>query len=313
MTVTTVSSPAGRAAPAIAGLLVATFFWGSMLPALALLLRRYDPFLLQFLRYGLAVPVLVALVLLLERRWPFSRDLPWLKVTLLGSIGMGAFASGYTFGVLFANPVSAAVVSNFGPLIAAIMARVMERTPFPRGLGLALVLAIGGGVVVVAGAPVAQGQFGFRGGELLLIVSQGLWTWYSMKTQAWLAPLGLTQLRITAVTATVAAVPLALVYAAAVYAGLAPALTAMPPPGDLGQMLWIGVGGVAIAVLFWNIGVARIGVTISTLYLNLVPVFAVLTLAAFGTRIGAWQVLGGLLVIAGVGQMQYRRLRDSRI
>jgi drug/metabolite transporter (DMT)-like permease len=55
-----------------------------------------------------------------------------------------------------------------------------------------------------------------------------------------------------------------------------------------------------MATLLWNYGVSRLGVTVATLQLNLEPVFAVLVGVALGAAAGWLQILGGLVVLAGV-------------
>ena len=76
----------------------------------------------------------------------------------------------------------------------------------------------------------------------------------------------------------------------------------------LRRLSWVTVG----AVFLWNFGVSRLGVVVASLFLNLVPVSAVLIAAAMGTAPTLTQLVGGLLVLAGVLQAQLRRLRLAR-
>ncbi len=57
-------------------------------------------------------------------------------------------------------------------------------------------ISTAGGVFAVfaGGGTVAE----FRGGEILMVVANVIWTWYSMMAQRWLA--GYSQLQITALT-----------------------------------------------------------------------------------------------------------------
>jgi len=64
-----------------------------------------------------------------------------------------------------------------------------------------------------------------------------------------------------------------------------------------------GLGG-----LFWNIGANRLGVAVASLWVNLVPFFAILWSMAYGFRPNAYQIVGGLVALAGVVYMQWRKL-----
>jgi drug/metabolite transporter (DMT)-like permease len=133
-----------------------------------------------------------------------------------------------------------------------------------------------------------------------------------VKAQAWLAPRGFSQLRIATVTSSVASGLLITIYAVVLLSGTLslPALTAEPK--HLALILWAGIAGSGVGLLFWNVGASRLGVPTASLYLNLIPVFAVLIATAFGASMSLQQALGGVLVIAGVAQMQARALTGRR-
>ena len=54
------------------------------------------------------------------------------------------------------------------------------------------------------------------------------------------------------------------------------------------------------AIALWNFAVSRINLPVATIYMNLEPVFAVLIGLALGAAASGWQLLGGLVVLAGV-------------
>jgi drug/metabolite transporter (DMT)-like permease len=55
-----------------------------------------------------------------------------------------------------------------------------------------------------------------------------------------------------------------------------------------------------LAYLFWNTGIARFGAGRTALFMNLIPVFAMLTAALMGQLPNLAQIMGGVLVISGV-------------
>jgi len=298
------------------GLLMTAFMWATMVPFVAALLPFFDPYLLSVLRYGLALPLLVALVLVLERQNPFNHRAGWGRLFVLGG-AMAGFSTFYTLGILYSNPLTAAVVLSVNPIVAALLTRVMIGTRLSPSVIIAIVLSVVGALLVVRGGPgggvseVFGFQLGFQGGELLLILAVTCWSWYSLKVQSWFPDL--TNLRVTTLTAGTAVIWLGAVYVLFVFTGLARPFGDMPGFGPISMLLWLSWGAAAVAIVFWHHGVGRLGVPVATLYINLIPVFAfVLSAFMFNITPNAYQIVGGLIVLTGVVQVQVLRLRQSR-
>lgn len=69
-------------------------------------------------------------------------------------------------------------------------------------------------------------------------------------------------------------------------------------------------GGTVLAYLFWSIGIARLGAARTAIFLNLVPVFAMLLGIAVASSPTHAQLAGGLLVLGGVS---FSMLRSRRL
>ncbi|WP_422015922.1 DMT family transporter [Reyranella sp.] len=291
-------------------LLLAAMIWGSMIPVLAALAEHYDNWLLSWSRYILGLPVLWLAVLLSARPAAAPRPLDWTRLLKLGT-AMTAFSVLYTFGVAHAHPATSAIVLMCGPIWATLLARAMLGSITPSGFGLTLVLVVAGGIVVVLGTPGrTSGSFGLEGGEGLLVIAQLCWSWYSIRAQQWLADRG--QIALSALTSTVASVLLGVVCAVVWALGGIAWPTRPPTPIEWGMVAWIGILGVAVAVLLWNTGVSLVGVPVASLFANSAPVFAI-GLAALMGREPSWlQVAGGVVVLAGIAQLQIRQTRAAR-
>jgi drug/metabolite transporter (DMT)-like permease len=291
-------------------LLLAAMIWGSMIPVLAALSEHYDNWLLSWSRYILGLPVLWLAVLVSAKPTGVPRRLDWTRLLKLGT-AMTVFSVLYTFGVAHAHPATAAIVLMCGPIWATLLARAMLGASTPPGFGFTLVLVVAGGIVVVLGTPGrAAGSFGLEGGEALLVIAQLCWSWYSIRAQQWLADRG--QIALSALTSTVASVLLGVVCAVVWAMGGIAWPTRPPTPLEWGMVAWIGVLGVAVAVLLWNTGVSLVGVPVASLFANSAPVFAI-GLAALMGREPSWlQVAGGVVVLAGIAQLQIRQTRAAR-
>ncbi len=304
------SPSAGALRRASLVLLLAALIWGSMIPVLAALAEQYDNWLLSWSRYILGMPVLWLAVLLSNPPTVAPRPLPWGRLLQLGT-AMTAFSVLYTFGVAHAHPATSAIVLMCGPIWATLLSRVMLGSTTPPGFFFTLVLVVFGGIVVVLGTPGrAPGSFGLEGGEGLLVLAQLCWSWYSIRAQQWLSDRG--QIALSALTSSVASVLLGVVCGVVWALGGLVWPTRPPTPGEWGMIVWIGVLGVAAAVLLWNTGVSLVGVPVASLFANSAPVFAI-GLAALMGREPSWlQVVGGLVVLGGIAQLQIRQTRAAR-
>jgi drug/metabolite transporter (DMT)-like permease len=166
-------------------------------------------------------------------------------------------------------------------------------------------------MLVVYGTPGARERgLGLEGGEPLLLIAQICWQWYSIRAQQWFGDRG--QIGLSTITSAAAALWMLVGYLTLLGAGVAGG----PPPTlawhHIAYLVWICVFGVAVAILLWNVGVSRLGLPVASLHMNATPVFAVLTAAAIGLPPTAWQIVGGVIVLAGIVYMQLLQFRRAR-
>ncbi|MCW5746567.1 MAG: DMT family transporter [Alphaproteobacteria bacterium] len=294
---------------ASSGLLFTALIWGTMTPLLKVLTGVMDVWLLAALRYVLGLPILGLCLLLATAPSRPPRPLRYGQLAILG-LAMTAFSVLYTFGVQHSHPVTATIVLNFGPVISAIMARVMLGTRVVAGFPVALALALLGGLLVIYGTPGASDRgLGLQGGEPLLVIAQICWQWYSIRAQQWLGDRG--QIGLSVVSSTAAALWMSAGYLALWGAGVAGAWPVTLAWHHVAYLVWICVFGVAVAIVLWNVGVSRVGLPVASLHMNATPVFAVLTAAAIGLPPTGLQIAGGLLVLAGIVYMQLLQFRRA--
>jgi drug/metabolite transporter (DMT)-like permease len=313
--VATSQNPTGGSALAIAGLVITALIWGAMVPMTYVLATQYlDPFVTSGVRYLIPLPLLFVMAWAMDRASPFRAPLPWPVLAKLG-FGMASFSIFYTIGVTHSEPVRAAIVMSCGPLIAALMSKVMLKLPLARGFWPAAICAVIGAALVALDAvrPRSVPADAIYWGEPLLVFAMACWSWYSIRLQTWLGPLGWSVMRATTLTSLCGA---GLIFSLiVVLAAIDPSRLPheMIPLPAFGMLIWVGVGGAAIAVVLWNNGVRHVGVPVATLYSNMAPVFAVVVSALFfGSSITLQQIGGGILILAGVVRMQWLAARSAR-
>jgi drug/metabolite transporter (DMT)-like permease len=291
---------------AMGALVLVSCLWGSMVPVTALALEGYDAFLLSGIRYSSGAIILLVVVGITN---PIRRPmrLPWLRIALCG-MAAGTFVLMITISLLFSDPITISALMAAAPLVAAIMARFDSGSKIGWPVAVGIAAAVIGGVLVAIGQP---GPLRLTGGETLVILSMAVWTWYSLRTQDWLAPIGLTQLQISALTLGGGAILLWIAYAIALACGSVSVPVEWPAPKATASMIWLTLGPTAAAITLWNFANSRVGVIVATLTINLVPVFSVMIAMAFGFLPTPYQVVGGLTVLAGVVWMQVFQMRRA--
>lgn len=301
---------------AVAGLITTALLWGMMIPMThALATRHLDPFFVSAVRYLIPAPLLFAFALIYDRKSPFRAPMPWSQVLRLG-VSMALFSLCFTIGIMLSEPVRAAIVMSASPLVAALVSKIMVRSRLARGFWPAAAAAMIGAALVAIDAVKARatmpGEIAYLG-EMLLVCAMVLWSWYSVRAQSWLAPLGFSQMRITLLSSLAGGLLICSLFA--ILATLQPERVPadVPPASAIGMLLCIGLGGAGIAILFWNYGVSRIGVPVAMLYSSMAPVFAVVVSALFfGASITLQQVAGGILILAGILRMQWMQVKAVR-
>lgn len=304
MTETTPASrPAeSRTLPTL-GLFVTVFCWGSYFPVIEALLSGWDAYTMSAARAALAAATLLTLLLVTEGWRPLFQGLPWRRIWIIGVFGVNANMILIAVGIGYSGAVPAALIAGMTPALAALMASVVYRERLALGVWVAVAVAVAGVFLVVLGGAATGAEF--RGGEILVLMSYVLWTWSLFVVQRWLP--GRSQLcRSTAVmltgsVATVATV--GLLYLVGFHPGKYDASL-----GSLGLLLYSAVFSVAIGSFLWNYGVSRLGVTIVSLWGNLVPIVAVLLAVWWQDAPVSWlQAAGGALVLASVVHIQLKR------
>jgi len=288
------------------GMLLVALSWGTMIPSMTHLLVGWDPFFLAAARYCMPIPPMLLLLRVVEGRSPwFAGMAPW-RWWLLGTVGIGLFAPLFTVGIQHSNPVTAVILSASSPVVTAFVGWIAYRLPMPRKMIPGILLTIIGCAYATYDPTLSGTPFDIRGGELFIIAAQACWAWYSITAQRWL--LGCSQIRITTMTTVTASATLIGAYLVASLFGAAQLPPAVPTSAfDYGLFIWLALVPVMIGNILWHYGVNKLGAVIAALFMNLMPITAILITATMGIAPTMQQMIGGALVLAGIMLAQLRR------
>ena len=277
-------------------LALGTSVWATHFLVTDELLQSWDPYFVTAARL-LAGTLFLTIFYLAATRGRALRRLPWRPALLLGTAGIAFSTVLLTLGVKHAGPVPAAIVAAGAPIVAAFVARVGFGLPLTAAIVAGAVVAAAGGTLAALGP--GEGEAGdLRGGELLILLSVTVFAWYSIGAQRWMSG-HLSQFGITAVTIAIDGAAMAVALPLLMLAGIAEARFSLDG-ASLAYILYLGAGPASFSLFAWHWGVSRIGVTVASIYSNLVPVVVVAIRAVEGEAPSESHLAGGALIVAGV-------------
>ena len=273
-------------------LLVAVTIWGATFVASKICLESMGPGQLVASRFLLAAPALLFVARLRGARVVLG------PMTRTFALGAAVFSGHYllqTRALEHTTATNTGWLVAVGPIPIAILAALFLDEPLRRSTGLGIALASAGVVLLVS-----RGELGTLGwlssvGDWMALASTLTWALYTVITR------DLGRAHDPVVVALVMTAPLAVGAL-----GLPFVLESWTPVGSLSSrtllaLVFLGVGGVAVAQWFWQAGVAQLGATRAGLFLYLEPLVTTgLAVPILGESIGFATVAGGLLALSGV-------------
>ncbi|MBU3697055.1 DMT family transporter [Dechloromonas sp.] len=254
------------------------------------------PLAVASLRFVLAGLVVAAVMLASEGSIPLPQGRQaWTLVWALGFFGIFLYGLCFFFGLQRIPAGRGALVVALNPVVIVLLAWLLgkERMTLKKAFG-SLIAFAGCLTVIGNGDPLAllQGSVGL--GEWLIIGCVVSWAAYTFI--GWQATGHFSALATTLYAS----------FTGATLLGLAALVQGDIHPLAWSWRVWAGMSflaifGTAIAYTWFTAAVQRLGAGHASVFINLVPVFAVLQAAVLlDERLGLPVLFGGLLVIAGV-------------
>jgi len=280
-----------------AKLVSAMFMWGGTWIAGRIIARELTaPLAVASIRFFVAALALAIVARLGSGRIPLPQGgKAWRVIWGLGFFGIFLYGLCFFFGLQHLPAGRAALVVALNPVVVVLVARLLgqEKMNGRKALGCAVALA-GCRTVLGNGDPLAllRGTVGI--GEWLIVGCVLTWTAYTFigrRATELLSPLATT---------------LYASLAGALLLGLAALVQGDIAPADWSwrvwtSMLFLALFGTAIAYTWFTEAVHRLGAGHASVFINLVPVFAVLQAALLlDEHLGLPVLFGGMLVIGGV-------------
>lgn len=277
-------------------LVITMLLWGGTFVAGRIVVQEMGPFAAAFCRFALASVSLLLLTFSTEGKLPRPSRRLWLPIGMLGLTGIFAYNAFFFAGLKTVPAGRAALIIALNPVAIALGASLWLKEPLTRlkGVGIGISL-LGAAVVISGGNPITilQGKVGL--GELLLVGCVFSWMGFTLVGKTVMAELS------PVVTTTYACtVGTGLLLLPGLADGLTTAVTTASPFTWLG-IVYLGILGSAVGFSWYYDGVRQIGPAKAGVFINLVPVFAIVLAALLLQETPSPSLLvGGTLVVAGV-------------
>lgn len=272
---------------------IAAFFWGANFLLGGYVIHDIPPLWAAALRFTLGAALMFAIVgVKRERMWPALRQHGAIYA-LLGVVGIVGFNLFFFYALRYTSANNAALIMATNPLLTTLLVAAMlgERVSLRHWLALPIALA-GVAVVVTHGDLHDLLALQLSHGDVLMLCADIFWALYNVLCRRYM-PSATPLVNTTGIMMVGAIVLLAV----ALGSGSYPAALSTKAAVSLGIM---AAGGTVLAYLFWSMGIAKLGAARTAIFLNLVPVFAMLLGVLVEDIPTGAQLVGGLLVLVGV-------------
>jgi drug/metabolite transporter (DMT)-like permease len=272
-------------------LIMMSVVWGLNFTAIKGALADFQPLTFNALRFGTSSLFLLGVLWLRERSIGVHRkDLA--KFVLLAVVGNTAYQLFFINGIALTTATNSALILATTPIFIILFGALLDVERVTSRVVQGVILSFVGVLMIVLGA---GGSLTFSSqsllGDLLIVANPICWSIYTVLSKPMLKEY--SPLKLTTVTMAIGAVPLVIVGASTFRT---------QNWQSISMNAWLGLGfsaffAIGIGYVIWYTGVDRIGSARTSLYDNLVTVFAVASAWILLSESMSWvQIAGAVLV-----------------
>lgn len=272
-------------------MMLATMGWAGNYVVAAFTVGSVSPFDLTFFRWAIAlVPLFVIAQLVEKPRWgAVFKRLPLLA--FLSACGMLTYNLLLYQALRYTSAIDAALINALNPALIVLLAAILVGDKLSwRGIGGVVIGLVGVLIVITRGSPFAILTIGLTTGDLFMFGAILMWSLYTIYGRRLGGTPPIAATAVQALCTVVVMCPIALLNGVS--------WPAQPEP-TMG-LLFIGLIPSIISYVLWNMALRKLPASKAGSFLNMITVFTVVIGVALGHEFSSVQMLGGLLVFAGV-------------
>ncbi len=292
-------------------MLLVIAIWGAFLPVGKSALQAVDPYWLTAMRFGTAALVFLGLLWFREGRAALRTEGQFWKIVLFGSIGFGGFGVCLFEGLKLTRPEISGMILALGPIQVALFQWWRSHHRPDNFTLTAIALALVGELFVITAGDVTRLVGGDALGNGLVFLASLFWTAYTLGGQQF--P-GWTPVRYTALSCSLGCIAILIAVVIATLAG-----HSQPPRPDQIIAVWPQLSFIIFCVsvfgiLFWNMGVAKLGPLNAGLFANFTPVITYLIAIGQGRLPETLELMGAAIVLlALIANNRHQRSKVGRL
>ncbi|WP_047678490.1 MULTISPECIES: DMT family transporter [Xenorhabdus] len=284
--------------------LIAVLIWSINAVVSKAAATSIEPAAIAFYRWFIAFLALTPFILLPTlKQWKMLTRY-WWKLLILGSLGMVLNQSLVYYA---AHTVSATLIGIFTsliPLLTVILSIFVLRVAPTVGIMLGTAFSLFGLIWLVGKEePGALLQHGLGSGDIMMFIASAAYALYGVLTKRWAIPLPNWQ---------------------SLYVQIGFGVLLLLPnfmmtedirltSNNISLVLFAGIPASIIAPYLWIQGVIRLGANMTSIFMNLAPVFtAIIAIAVLHEKMYSYHLIGGGIVLAGVILAQQLRIPITR-
>ncbi len=289
-------------------LVLTMLFWGGTFIAGRLLSGDASAYSAAFLRFFIASIALFCLLRLTNEKISLPSRSEWIGLFFLGATGVFCYNVFFFSGLHYISAGRAALIIASTPLVITIFALLFFKEPLSPLKVVGILLSITGAMFVISnGHPSTILIGGFGKGELSLLGCVFSWSAYTLIGKKMLLSMSpLSSVFFSSVIGT------ALLFLPATATGLfqdMPELTI----NNWIQLSYLGIFGTALGFSWYYGAIKKIGATQAGVFINLVPVFAVvLSWLILDEAIKPSVLIGGAMILSGVSLTNFAGMRKTK-
>lgn len=273
-------------------LMVTSMLWASNFVASKFVVGHGHPLVLTDLRWMMAVICLIPIVWWRERKLlPPKKAL--IPLFLMGISGVVIFNWLQFLALERTTADNTGLISAINPISIAVCSFIILRERLTlRQIGAMMVSLTGVLIVISHGDWEKLSRLHFNSGDLFMLAAVGMWGLYSVAGK-------IAMRNVSPLLSTL-------------WAGIFGLVVLLPfsflnfelrdtDAAFWAASLYIGIAATVLAMVFWNIGVQKVGGTRAGIFLNFNPIFTAITAyLLLGEKMNGYQWIGTAIVISGV-------------
>ena len=276
-------------------LLLTAVFWGGTFVAGRSLAQNVGPFSAAFFRFAIASVFLVLLAWKVEGKITLIKKRQILPVFLLGLTGVFCYNLFFFKGLKLIEASRAAIIIANNPIFITLFSAIFFKEKLNTLKITGILISVSGAIIAISRGDVLeilQGNLGL--GEFYIFLCVVSWVIFSLLGKTVMADLSpLSSVTYSSITGTI------LLFPPALREGLADCI--YYSISDWWNIFYLGFFGTVLGIVWFYEGINQIGPTKAGLFINFVPISAIL-LAFFilGEPLTLSLLIGTILVTCGV-------------